>query len=691
MTVPDHLPMPLPRPVVRVVLELVIALGLPLGAAAQQPARPDSSARDSTRAMSAVTVRAPYAPAVVGSAAVVAIRADSLPGLTAAPLLSDMLRRIPFLYVRQNARGENELSVRGSESRQAAVFFEGVPLTLTWDARADPTIIPMSGVQRVEFARGLSSILAGPNAIGGVISASLWDEPSTDRGAPRLTRLDVQTDQFGGTRMTGAAGGTVLANAAGTLAVRAGGGWRDSPGVARPASITEPGTTDDLRLNSDARTVDGFAGARYATTRGAYVSGVMSAMSADRGVVPELHIRAPRLWRNPSLTRQVLSLSAGTGEFRNRVGRGDVEATIGLNRGDVAIAAYADRTYQRVTDRERGEDRTITSRLIADHSLFAERAVVRASYTRADTRYDEVLGLVATPAVRYAQRLESYGAEVDVRPTPFVTVTGGLVSDHVRTPRAGGRVAQPNTDGIGWRTGATWFLPTAGLRLHVSASERKRFPALRELYSGALNRFAPNPSLRPETFRGAEAGATLARGRFDGQAVAFTSRTDDAVIRITLPDRRFQRVNRDRFSTSGVELLGGVSLGAVQLRGDFTIQDATITDKSVTANAEREPENLPLRFGSLNAISRLPWRAEGFARARYLGSTSCLNPDTNRRDRQGAAMAVDLGVERHWGLRGWAQRFRALVALDNVGDRALYDQCGLPQPGRTLRIGIGVG
>jgi iron complex outermembrane receptor protein len=198
--------------------------------------------------------------------------------------------------------------------------------------------------------------------------------------------------------------------------------------------------------------------------------------------------------------------------------------------------------------------------------------------------------------------------------------------------------------------------------------------------------------LRPETFRGAEAGATFTRGRFDAQAVAFTARTDDAVIRITLPDRRFQRVNRDRFASSGVELLAGATLGPVQLRADATIQRARLTDKTITTNADREPENLPLRYGSLQALTRLPLSGEGFVRARHVGASSCLNPDTNRRDRQAAGTAIDLGLERRWATRGGLfQQLRALVAIDNVGDRALYDQCGLPQPGRTLRIGLGIG
>jgi outer membrane receptor protein involved in Fe transport len=126
--------------------------------------------RDSAHALEGLRVRAAYAPRVVGSASAVSLRPDSMPLALPAPTLGDALRHLPFLYTRTNSRGETEISVRGSESRQAAVFFEGVPLTLTWDARADASIVPMAGVARLDYVRGLSSLLAGPNAIGGVVT-----------------------------------------------------------------------------------------------------------------------------------------------------------------------------------------------------------------------------------------------------------------------------------------------------------------------------------------------------------------------------------------------------------------------------------------------------------------------------------------------------------------------------------------
>jgi iron complex outermembrane receptor protein len=603
-------------------------------------------------------VRAAYAPRVVGSAAAVTVRPDSIPLGVSAPTMAEALRRMPFLYIRQNSRGEAELSVRGSESRQAAVFLEGVPLTLTWDARTDATIVPMAGVQRLDYVRGLSSLLAGPNAIGGVVSARLWDDHDPERRPERVTRTDLQLDQFGGLRTALTAGGALHHSPTGTLSAKAGGSWRDTPGLALPSGVTDPGGDGTLRLNTDARTYDLFAGARYEHAQGRYLSGIVSAQRGERGVAPELHVNAPRLWRNPSLERRVLSVSAGTGALRSRLGVSDVEAAVGLNHGDIRIDSYSDRTYRSVSATELGEDQTLTLRVTADQEL-GRHAVLRGAFTDATVKYREVIGTTA-PA-DYRQKLTSTAVELDLLPSRPLTISGGVAFDAATTELAGGRPPLARKEGVAWRAGATWLLPVQGLRLHSSASNRRRFPALRELYAGALNRFEPNPELKPETARQAEVGATWMRGGFDAQVTLFTSRIDDAVVRTTLPNRRFFRVNRDRFESRGAEMTAGVALGRATLR-----------------------------YGSLLGTWALPRGVELQARARALGATQCTNPDSNRLDTQAGAATADLGAERRWLSRGLL-RLRASLQVENVLDKALYDKCGLPQAGRTVRVGVTIG
>jgi hypothetical protein len=103
------------------------------------------------------------------------------------------------------------------------------------------------------------------------------------------------------------------------------------------------------------------------------------------------------------------------------------------------------------------------------------------------------------------------------------------------------------------------------------------------------------------------------------------------------------------------------------------------------------PEDVPEVFGSLLAVIPVAKATDVQTRFRALGSTRCTNADTRNLDTQPGARAVDVGVERRWsGLRAWG-RLTATLQVENVGDAAIYDKCGLPQAGRTLRLGIRLG
>ena len=93
-------------------------------------------------------------------------------------------------FVRRNSRGEMELSVRGSDSRQAAVLMDGVPLTLGWDHRADPSLVPLGGVERITLVRGLQSLLHGPNVLGESLTYG-WGPTMYTYPVPGTTRCEV--------------------------------------------------------------------------------------------------------------------------------------------------------------------------------------------------------------------------------------------------------------------------------------------------------------------------------------------------------------------------------------------------------------------------------------------------------------------------------------------------------------------
>jgi iron complex outermembrane receptor protein len=226
--------------------------------------------------------------------------------------------------------------------------------------------------------------------------------------------------------------------------------------------------------------------------------------------------------------------------------------------------------------------------------------------------------------------------------------------------------------------------------LHAGVSRRGRFPALRELYSGALDRFAPNPDLKPEHLIATEAGVTSRLGNGQVQAVGFHHLMKDAVVRVTLEDRRFMRVNRNELESLGFELLASQAFGPVELSGDLTIQNVDLTDTE--AGETNRPENLPETFGSVNTRFPLVLGIRGSADLDYTGQQFAIDPATGEDAELDAAAIAGLSISRAWSLRrerlGTFSQIEVRLALDNVGDKALYDLHGLPGPGRRLRADI---
>lgn len=666
---------------------LLIPLALPAHAQVRDTMRTDTA----VYRIGAIAVQATRPVTTVGGSGAIEVRLDSL-YLPPAPLLEEVLRDLPMLHVRTNSRGESEISARGSESRQVAILVDGVPLTIAWDARTDVSVIPASAPQEIGYIRGLSSMLYGPNVLGGILEVGVgknFRQPGESSG-----QVAVGVDHVGG-YSTSASITAPITSSAGNWLFRGGLGFRDSPGQPLADGVTEPvpGEDADLRLNTDAQNVDGFLSVRYHDADGAWFALSGSSFEANRGIAAELGVDEARFWRYPHVARTVAVLSGGTGDGVSPFGgRGDVEASIGIDVGRTEIDAYTSRAYDELDGFENGSDRTLTLRLLADQTIGAA-GELRGAFTLSEIRHDEEL---PDDDARYRQRLWSLGAENIWRVIEngsgirSLRVSAGGAFDVAETPETGGREAQGRLDEWGARVGFSAALGSGNTLLHGGISRRGRFPALRELYSGALNRFLPNPDLRPERLVAMEAGVTRRIGNGELQAVVFHHDLKDAVVRTTLPDRRFFRVNRNRLESAGVELLFTQTIGAVSLGGDLTAQSVDLTD--TVEEVTNQPENLPELFGSAFAQFPIIAGLDGRVEAHHTGSQFCIDPGSGEDSELDAGTILNGMLSRVWSIRpqpgNWFSRLETRVTVSNAGDTALYDQCGLPQPGRLVRFQV---
>jgi iron complex outermembrane recepter protein len=671
----------------RIALPALLLLITNAAVSAQSRPPPDSVRAETVLRLGEVRVHGTRALSTVGGTSAVEVSRDSM-RLSAAPTLEEMLRDMPMLHVRTNSRGEAEVLSRGSESRQVALLVDGIPLTLTWDGRADVSVIPATAISELRFSRGLSSMLHGPNVLGGVVEASITGEHARP---PRSVSFVSGHDEAGGISGSGTAT-LPLDVSGGSLLLRGGASHRNTPGATLARGIVEPvpATRARLRLNTDARSTDAFAAARYRGASGAWLSATTSHSTGERGVAAELNATAPRFWRYPLVARTLAVVSGGSGFHDTPFGgTGDLEFSVGYDVGRTEIVAYRDRSYAERTAFEDGDDRTLTIRLLGDHSL-GRSGDLRASLIVADIQHDEA---VPAGSYRYAQRLWSAGAETVWRvdgvagPLRDVRVSFGGAWDLADTRATGDKPGVPASDAWGARTGVSALLRDH-VGVHAGISRRARFPALREAFSGALDRFAPNPQLGPERLTAVEAGATAHFGRGQLQVVAFAHNLDDAIVRVALPDRRFMRVNENGSRSRGIELLSGWSSGGFSVGGDMTLQSARL----ITATGNGAMENQPAIFGSLHTRLRLPLDLGASLDGTFTGRQSCLS-SSGETVRLAAGTRVGGDIRRQWSLRragGLLARIEGRIAVDNATDTALYDQCGLPRPGRLASFQLRV-
>jgi hypothetical protein len=242
-----------------------------------------------------------------------------------------------------------------------------------------------------------------------------------------------------------ATGGMLRESGGAQWLARAGAGYRGQDGFTLPGALraSDPFsaarlTADgELRLNSDVDAVNGFFALRRLREGGGWTSLSASGYRLGRGVPPESHASEPRLWRYPLQARVVTALSAGSGFFTTPWGRGDVEASVGIDVGRTRIDSYDALDYANVVASEEDDDRTWTLRLLGDHGLGA-RGSLRAALTYANIRHDEVL--IPDGPASYRQRLWSLAGETEWRyavgaggGTPL-RVSLGAAADGADTP-----------------------------------------------------------------------------------------------------------------------------------------------------------------------------------------------------------------------------------------------------------------
>ena len=602
--------------------------------------------------------------------------------------LADLGGLLPSSRVAVNSRGESTLMIRGAPERHVQTFLDGIPLNLPWDERSDLGAIPITGGARLEGRRGLPTLLAGP----GVLAGSVAILPPRLAGAEQQTRLNATFGQ-GSMKRTG----LMHQRAAGQWTILGAGTWQDQDDWTLPDNLPGGYPLDpnrDERFNSDMRQASLLLRASRPVAETGRVNFLATAWSAEKGVPPEMHRgEEARFWRYPVQRRVLVGSSVARPLGQNH--HWDLTGMAALDyfeqeidpRGpenwDTPLAAGQE--YEKDRDRT-GHLQAGLTRWLGETSRLTLQGNVRYSH------HQESL-IVGGPEESYAQMMTGLVAEGEFRPCPDLTLRAGAGWDHSRTPESGDK-----------NQADSFHEPALSLRLsremsrrsevYASASRRSRFPSLRELYSGALGKFVPNPDLVPERQHLLETGWTVRGSGWNFAAAAFLQTLHDGIEKVSLPDPAegdFMRVNQTSIRVPGVEFSGRWrSETHLEIGLQHTILSARVEEgESYKRPAEDRPDYI--------SHAELGWRPLAGPGAHLetvitgpRWSADSTDPvDGLRRLPAGAIWNLRLSWPwtLHHTVAGRETEIEFHVRWNNLFDQLVDYQVGLPGPGRMISGG----
>lgn len=560
--------------------------------------------------------------------------------------LSDVLKFIPGSMITFGDKDTYSLKLRGVDGKRIALLVDGVPVYEPYFSTFDLKTVSAGGIDTVQVTKGPSSVLYGPNTLGGLVNV-ITKRP-TERPSLSLTGSygDKDTKSLGVDTSYSWKRFALSANAL----------YQDSSGFYYP----DPVDGQTLRTNSDFERLNLNAKLYYTPSSSTEIMVNGGLYQSEYGMPAALFTQRARYWRFPKWDRSTLN----AGGFTSLGG----DATLRFRAFYVnyinTLDWFADPAMADLDSASTYDNSVYGGFALADIPT-SEVNTLKASllYQKDVARIQDDAGL---PWNKFDQGTLSAGIEDHLAITDKWKVIGGLSLDYIDKFIPG-----ENNTSLNPLVGVK-FTPREDLDFHVSFARKSRFPSMRSMYSQSSG----NPDLLSESGTSAEFSATWSGAVYVTVSV-FLNRFKNFIDTVRLPDGTRQYINVGKAHINGFEvqvqknlswLAGTVNYSYLDHRNDTD-------DRPLDAQPKHN-----LNFD----ISLLP--AKGLRVGFYglLGSTSWWYNSTT---------TTELTIPSFFNLDAIAsyafnERYEIFMRLGNVFDQYFYTEPGFPWRGRYLEIGV---
>lgn len=503
--------------------------------------------------------------------------------------IGDALNLLSGVSLSNNSRNEKVIYVRGFDARQVPLFMDGIPLYVPYDGYVDFNRFTTADLAAIQVAKGFSSVLYGPNAMGGAINlisrkpkARFEGDASVGlaSGNERQASINVGSNQD-------------------SWYFQAGASYLQSDSFPLSAAY-KPTSTEDGGQRENAYRKDSKTSFKLGLTPNAadeYTLSVYNQQGA-KGQPPSTVPAAARYWQWPYWNTSGVAIITKTMVSSAETLKARVYRDTYANETD----SYTDASYTTLKTSGSGSvgtgrslyDDAVTGASLELESLRWNTHTVRTIAHYKEDLHTETDATAATNAnIRDAQI--SLGAEDSIALTPALTLSAG-VARHMLRPlsvfNSSSAYALPDTKAATNAQAGLYYDYSPSARLYTTVAQKSRLPTLKDRYSQRLGSYVENPNLGTERSISYEVGyqGTPWSGA-KAQAAVFYSDTTDKIQSVYVgavgtscsSTFKCQMQNVGKVRTSGVELSLNTAINRqLEVGGNYTYMELeNVSDPTV--------------------------------------------------------------------------------------------------------------
>jgi len=558
--------------------------------------------------------------------------------------LSEAIRYAPGVAVTFGDKDTYTLKIRGIDSKRIALLIDGVPDYEPYYSTFDLKTVSAAGIESLQITKGPSSVLYGPNTLGGIVNVITrrpGDNPYlTLNGSygERNTRNVSLDSGFRWNRFSFVGGAS----------------YQDSDGLYY--SDTDGGRI--RRTNSDYERRNLNAKVYYSPSSRTEIMVNAGLYTSEYGMPAPLSVQKARYWRFKDWNRYTLNAGGYTA------------------LGEKSVLRFRAFYVNYWNTLDQWKDAAMTIRQFEstfDNSVYG-------AFGLGDFYISPVNSLKVS--LNYEKDIARTQDDINLPWTKYNQGTiSAAVEDHFSVSDKWKLIAGVSLDTIYKFTGGTTsklnplvgikFSPADFLDLHLSFSQKSKFPSMRSLYSSTSG----NADLLSEMGTGWEAGWTFNKG-IDVSGAVFFNNYKDLIDSYRLPDGTRRYLNVGKAHINGFEVQAQKSFGRLEATLNYTYLDHrnesddrpldTLSAHNLSFDVGVFPLNsLRLGFYGLGA-SASSWF--DFNAGKLYDIPSYFNLD--------AIAAYDFA------------HFQVFLKAGNVFNAYFYTEPGFPWRGRYVEIGI---